>query len=176
MEKNKLQGIINTLRSANLTDEERAELFAGLDIEEIKVDKDIKVDAVEACIELARANENMLDKYGDYIKEYDKLPMEVRKKICDAAHKCFLKSGVLDIEVICTFLIPDIACDEINVDPVLSAMRESAKSLKDQPNIDFSKVRMEQDPVVTAIQENNKLYEKRPRIDFTGMNYDIEKK
>lgn len=173
MKKSRLQSIINELKAADLTDEERAELFASLDIEEIEVEKDIKVEAVETFIELASADENMLNKYGSYINEYYNLPISGRKRVCDYAYKHFLKYGSFNIDIICTILIPGVACDEKDVDPVVIAMKESAELLKNQPNIDFSKVRITTDPVITAIQENNKLYEKRPRIDFSRMKYDI---
>ena len=128
---------------------------------------------MESFIELASADENAVAKYGEYIDEYYMLSISNRKKVCDAAYKYFIKYGSFDIDVICTILIPSIACDEKDVDPVVIAMKESAELLKNQPNIDFSKVRIPTDPVITAIQENNKLYEKRPVIDFSRMKYDI---
>ena len=185
MKKRRLQNIINELKAANLTEQERAKIYASLGIEEIEIDTDIKIEAVESFIELASADENAVAKYGEYIDEYYMLSISNRKKVCDAAYKYFIKYGSFDIDVICTILIPSIACDEKDVDPVVSAMQESAKLLEGQPNIDFSKVRMENtpsvkqkkkayvDPIIEAIQRNNKLYNERPEIDFSRMKYDI---
>lgn len=173
MKKSRLQSIINELKAADLTDEERAELFASIDIKEIEVEKDIAVEAVESFIELVSADENMFNKYGLYINKYYSLPISGRKRVCDYVYKHFLEYGSFNIDIICAILNPGVACDEKDVDPVVSAMKESAELLENQPNIDFSKVRIPTDPVITAIQENNKLYEKRPVIDFTGIKYDI---
>ena len=52
MKKRRLQNIINELKAANLTEQERAKIYASLGIEEIEIDKDIKIEAVESFIEL----------------------------------------------------------------------------------------------------------------------------
>ena len=154
MEKNKFNKIINTLKIENLSDEEKEKIYACLGIKKVKVEENQKVSAVESFIKLTMTNEELYEKYGEYIAEYYDMTREKREKVCEDAYKYFLNFGSFDINVICTILIPFVADSIDDVIPI-------------------QKIKKPEDPVISAIRENNRLFDERPEIDFSRINYDI---
>ncbi len=157
MEKKDFDKIITTLQRAKLSDEEKVQIYSCLGIEELVIEDDVIVKAVESFLKLASDNNDLCDKYSKYIDEYHDLSDERKKRVCRYAYKYFLTYGAFDIDVICTILIPDEASRASEVVPI-------------------QKVKKYEDPVIAAIKENSKHYGERPIIDFSGIRYDIEKK
>ena len=143
MEKNEFNKIVKNLSGtvASLSIEEKNALYECLGIDK---EEDAKTTAVESFLELASTDEKIVERYGSYIDEYYKLPLNNRKRVCNNVYKYFIKDGHFAIDSICALIV-----------------------------YEAERVEDEIDPIVQSIRDNNKLYDKRPNIDFSGMKYDI---
>lgn len=145
MEKYKFnESVKNIVRTvSDMTNEEREILYAYLNMDK---EEYIKITAVESFMDLASIDDNMVKKYGTYIKEYYKLPIDSRKKVCTIAYKYFVKHGSFDINVITTLVVHEVERLEDTVEEI--------------------------DPVIDAIRESNKLLQKNPKINTSGIRYE----
>lgn len=113
----------------------------------IEYEGNMKVAAVEAFIDLASTDEDFVSKYGAYIDEYYKLPIASRLAVCNKTYKYFKENGCFNINVITDNIIYE------------------AERLEDH-------ITKEIDPVVSAIRESQKLIEKNPKINVKGIRYE----
>ena len=140
MDRDEFNDIIKSLNRKDITEEDKEFLCEALGVEK---EDDVKVTAVESFLTLASTNIELVKKYGTYIDEYYKLPISSRKNVCKVAYKEFVKSGSFNIDVISTYIVTEVENVEEKIDPVVSAIRESAKLLEKNPKINTNGIRYE---------------------------------
>ena len=140
MDRDDFNNLIKSLKRKDITEEDKEFLYVALGVEE---EDDIKVTAVESFLTLASTNIELVKKYGTYIDEYYKLPMYNRRNVCKVAYKEFTKSGSFNIGIISTYIVNEVENVEEKNDPVVSAIRESAKLLEKNPKINTNGIRYE---------------------------------
>ena len=70
MEKKDFDKIITTLQRAKLSDEEKAQIYSCLGIEELVIEDDVVVKAVESFLKLASDNNDLCDKCFKKLKNF----------------------------------------------------------------------------------------------------------
>jgi hypothetical protein len=125
----------------SMTPEEKEYVYDCLGIEDEKTDREINT--VQTFIELAEQDKSIVDKYGNSIDMYYRLPNKSRKLVCGLAYRYFIDTGRMDISLICDLI-----------------------------NTELSNLENKDDPVVTAIRESVKLREKLPKINVDGVRYE----
>ena len=145
MKREDFNKIINGLSRSNITDEDIEFLANALGVED---EDDVKVRTIESIITLASTNKDLITKYGVFIEEYYKLPIENRKNVCKTAYKSFIKNGDISMINISSFIVKEV--EDIEEENAINAVKNPKKEL------------------VRAIQRNINRKSERPNIDFTG--------
>ena len=106
-------------------------------------EEDIKTTTVETFLELASTDEKIVKRYGSQIDEYYNLPLKNKKNVCKNVYKYFIKDGHLAIDSVCALIVYEAERLEDEVDPVITAIRESYKLLQKNPKINTDGIRYE---------------------------------
>ena len=137
MKREEFDKIIGSLNRTSITDEDIEFLSVALGVED---EDDIKVKTVESILTLASTNIELVNKYGVFIEEYYKLPIENRKNICKTVYKDFIKNDGLSMAHISTFIVKEVEDMEEHKEKkhVVDAIKRNIKRKSERPNIDFT--------------------------------------
>lgn len=104
---------------------------------------DISKQIVESILDLVGSNMESVAKYGIYIDDYYKLPMDKRNIICSKSYKYFKENGNFDFNSIASLIAHEADHKEEIVDPVVEAIREANVLIKKNREINTTGIRYE---------------------------------